>query len=171
MMGSDVGGGALRSRGMLLAALIGLAVCALSPLLPVRLHFLLLPLGLLCLIPALRRPLWLFGTAVAAVFLLSSGLYRLSVVVPARRLGTSADTMTAEVIACPDSGHWYTVRVEQAGRLPVGTRLRLYCSDRTAPALHDRIAAAVTLSVPDGDPDRYGADGVFLCAYPTSSGD
>lgn len=154
-------------RGMLLAGGIA-AVCALLSLhLPPWMLFVLAAtLILTCLVPCLRHPVWVYIVVWATVFLCLFGLYRLSVVEPLCLLEDTEDDITAEVVELPASGHMVTVEIVDAEKLPVGSRVLLYCNEQVMPKLHETVSAEVELHALYPTQERYRADGVFLQAYP-----
>ena len=153
-------------RGMLLAGLVAAAASVVSMHLPPwAVVVIAAALVLSCLVPPLRRPVWLYVAAVACVFLCLGGAYQENTVAPTKNAVGKQDTITAIVLEI-SSEHMVTVEVMQANRLAEGSRLLLYCNDQTMPSQYDTVCVAVTYKALYDTQDSYRADGVFLQAYP-----
>ena len=159
-------------RGMLLAGGVAATCALLSIILPPWVPFAFVAVLILtCLVPCLRHPVWLYVVVWAVAFLCLFGLYRLRVVEPLRLLEHTEDAITAEVVELPASGHMVTVEIVDAEKLPVGSRLLLYCNEQVMPKLHETVSAEVELQALYPAQQRYRADGVFLQAYPIEFGE
>lgn len=156
-------------RGMLLAGGVAAVSAFVSlHLSPQVLFAAAIVLVLTCLVPFLRRPIWVYIVVWAAVFLSLFGLRRLWTVDPVRRLAGREDVITAEVIELPSSGRMVTVEILEADKLPHGSRVLLYGNELVAPKLHETVSAEVELKALYSTQQSYQADGVFLQAYPTA---
>lgn len=144
----------------------GLAVCLLLFSCPWTVSLSLFAAAvMLLLIPPLRRSAYrlvLTGAVIMGVF--GVGFYAAKVA-PLLRLTGSTDTIAGWVESDPGSGGWYTVQVTQAAHLPAGTRVRLFCPERCAPARYDTVSAAVRW---ERAPSWLWGNKVFLQGYPTA---
>ena len=123
------------------------------------------------LIPFFRRTGWVLCGLTAAVFLLATAGHRYLWVRPLEALSGQTDTVTGWVAAEPTTGSMYTVEVTEAGQVPVGTRLLLYCPEEYAPSLHDTVSATVELRRLYDSQQYRRAQGIHLCAFPTDYGE
>lgn len=155
-------------RGMLLAGGIA-AVCALLSfvLSPRWLLLIAAVLTITYLVPRLRHPMWVYSIAWAAAFLCVFGWHQHSSVEPIKELVGCEDTVTAQVVELPSSGHMVTVEILDADKLPSGSRVLLYCNELVAPKLHETVSAEVELKALHPTQQSHQTDGVFLQAYPT----
>ncbi len=146
------------------------AVCAYASMhLAPWLLFLLAGVGLISvLLPPLRRVTWLFAVAVAALFLVSGGLYRLRQVEPLRAYEDTTAVITARVleVSSPSSA---LMQVTAAENLPCGTRLFVYFSQENTPSVQDTVCGEVRLKALFPTQSNRRADGVFLQAVVTST--
>lgn len=159
--------GGLGRRPLLTVGLVALATTAIALHVP-PIAAVLATAGVLCLffIPPMRRN---WGALLAAVlFLLSGAAQRHIRELPLHTLVGRTDTITACVTDTPRSGQMYTVEVQQADRIPVGTRLSLYCAPGHEPQRDDVVEATVYLEA--ANPTQY-ADRVFLRAFPQGDWD
>lgn len=156
-------------RGLLLAGVV-VAVCGvLNMLLPWWIMALLaVALPITCLIPPLRHPIYLYIIAWACVFLCVFGCFQRSSVTPKTALVGQEDTITAQVVDMPASGHMVTVEILRADRLSRGDRVLLYCNEQVMPKLHQTVCSHVEYRALYSTQQRYRADGVFLQAYPVT---
>ncbi len=108
----------------------------------------------------------------ATILLFSGSLaVRQAMLRPVLATAGERDAVTAQVVDTPMSGHFYTVRVVTAERLPAGTGLLLYSNEQNAPTRGDVIAAQVELRALYPSQSYAMADGAFLQAYPTAFGE
>ena len=156
-------------RGMLLAGLVVTVCSILSTLFPWWVMGLLAAvLVASCLIPSLRHPIWVFIVVWASVFLCLFGWFHLSSVKPMCDLVGREDTIRAQVVDLPSSGHMVTVEILDADTLSRGDRVLLYCNEQAMPKLHQAVGCHVVLKELYPTQQSYRADGVFLQAYPTT---
>ncbi len=154
-------------RSMLFAAVVAAVSVCIALFLPSWVWIALVALCLIsCCIPRFRHPLWLYTVVWAVAFLLIAGVYRAQSVEPVQRLAGETDTLTAQVVELPDSGHMVTAEVVNAEKLPDGTRVLLYCNEQVMPKLHDIVYAEVELKELYPTQQGHRADKVFLQAYP-----
>ena len=159
-------------RGMMLAGLVAVGASLISMWLPPLGAFAIAAgLALTCLVPMLRRPVWLYIVAFAATFLCLGASYQQTTVLPASLALEQEDMIAATVVETPLSGHMVTVEIVQADRLPSGSRVLLYCNDQAMPARLDTVEAAVRYKALYSTQRSYRADGVFLQAYPLAYGE
>ncbi len=130
-----------------------------------------------CLAPFLliwhpcRTPDTLFGV-VCGILLLGAGLwFRVGVAQPIERLAGQTDNLMGVVEKCPTSGHLYTVRVAEAQKLPVGSRVLLYVGEAIAPKPYETVRSEVRLKPLYASQYSRRADGIYLLAYPTAYGE
>ena len=156
-------------RGLLLAGVV-VAVCGvLSIILPWWVTELLATaLPITCLIPPLRHPIWVYIVVWASAFLCVFGWFQLSSVDSKTSLAGHEDTITAQVVDLPASGHMVTVEILDADRLPRGERVLLYCNEQVMPKLHQTVCSDVEYRALYTTQQGYRADGAFLQAYPTN---
>lgn len=154
-------------RGMLLAGGIG-AVCAFLSITLSHRWLLLVAAGMVltCFVPCLRHPIWVYIVVWATAFLGLFSFYQISVVKPLQRLEKAKDVITARVVELPSSGQMVTVEIVDAGKLPRGSRVLLYCNDQVMPDMLDTVTGEVELKALYPTQESYRADGVFLQAYP-----
>ena len=159
-------------RTLLMAGVAAVIATAVGLLLPVTWAVLCTGVVLLSFfVPRLRRPLWLLWGVVAAVFLLAAAGYRYVRVRPLEALAGQTDTVSGWITAVPTTGHMYTLEVTEAERLPVGSRLLLYCSDISAPDRYETVTARVRLEALYPTQASRRAEGIFLRAYPADYGE
>ncbi len=159
-------------RGMLLAGVVAAGSSLMSLCLSPRVLFILAAILLLSLlVPQLRQPVWVYIVVWAVLFLATGGMYRAHTVVPQHRLAGECDTIAATVVELPAAGHMVTVEITEAQKLPVGSRVLLYCSDQLSPSYNDVLRGEVELRALYTTQYRYQADRVFLQAYPTVYGE
>ncbi len=159
-------------RGMLFAAMVAGISVLVALFLPSWLWAVFaIVLVLSCFVPHFRRPLWLYTVVWAVAFLLIGGAYRMQSVEPVQRMAGKTDTLTAQVLELPTSGHMATVEILRADKLPTSTRVLLYCNEQAMPKLHDIVCAEVELKELYSTQQSYRADKVFLQAYPTAFGE
>lgn len=157
-------------RPLFVVGLVALAATGMALSLPVPITMVLAAvLVLVSPLPLIRRVWWVLITA--AVFLLCTAGHRHLQEAPLRPLIGQSTTITAQVVDIPNNGQMYTVRVTDSDRIPIGTRLSLYCAPGTEPLMHDTVCGAVTLKeVPRSSVYRRSAR-TFLYAFPTGAWD
>lgn len=159
-------------RGMLLAGCVAATASVLSMHLPPwALFSLAAVLTLSCLVPVFRHLVWLYIVVWAVAFLCLGALYQQTTVLPTSRAVEQEDAITATVVETPTSGHMVTVEIINADKLPIGSRVLLYCNDEVAPSQQDTVKAVVTYKELYTTQQSYRADGVFLQAYPIGYGE
>ena len=147
------------------AAILSTAAALVLP--PVAAAILAAVAVLLLLIPSLRRGGRWVILLTAALFLLRTAGYTYLHVAPMEALAGQTDTFHARVVETPKSGTMYTVEITDSTRLPVGTRVSLYCGEGVSFAPHDTITASVTLETVTYSRTNLYSKGVYLCAFPT----
>ncbi len=163
-------------RGMSLCGAVVLASVSLFILLPptmigVIVLFLVVSLLLVLFIHRFRHAALAFCLAVAVLSILRCVVYNTTQVPPVSDLIGETDTIAGTVVECPSNGRMYTVRITQAQRLRVGTRLLLYCSDRVAPRLNETVATTVEYRALYDSQKHQRANNVYIQAFPTSYDD